>query len=202
MKQLYRIFLIMLVMCGIKAVAQSNIHDKGFPSGDYDELKVSCDTILKTFTMVDDSNQGAYSCSLFLSGSLVKNKDGKYPVKAYPYGFNNKAFDGTIFFREGKNGHKGILVIQISETGACENMANYKSGLYLPLDKAIAYPKFDMIKVAKAMAYGDSLLKIKKGYFVERDFVSILKETADGYYVTYLKNPSFMAWVKKIDLIL
>jgi hypothetical protein len=203
MRYLCRTFLIIFLIGLSKAGAQSNVFNSGFPSGDYDEVKVSCDIVLKTFTIIDNSEQGAFSCSLFLSGSLIKNKDGKYPVKAYPYGFNNKAFDGTVMFREGKNGHKGSLIIQVSEAGSCQNMTDYKAGVYFPLDKIVAYKRFGMVKVPKAVAYIDSLLiSNKKGYLVERDFISVLKETKDFCYITYLKKPSFKAWVKRSDLIL
>jgi len=207
-----RLILISLFLAAtLGSFAQSKSKITDIVSGDYDEVKVSVDSSSRSFTIVDNSQDGNYSCTLFIKGQLVKNKDGKYPLKAYPYGFNNQSFDGTLYFRQGKNGHNGTIIVQLSESGSCQNMINYKDGVFLPLDKLYPYHRFSMVQSDKATTYADSAGTRAKGHLVQGDLVSVISDHKDYCYVEYLKpaymeqvkkKPAFKAWIKKSDLIL
>ena len=60
-----------------------------------------------------------------------------------------------------------------------------------------------MIRSKKAIVYeSGSSIGVKKGYFLQGDFVSIISENKDFCFVQYVKKPSFKAWIKKTDLVL
>ncbi|SDS07030.1 hypothetical protein SAMN05216490_0482 [Mucilaginibacter mallensis] len=179
------------------------INKDNITSGQYEEVKLSYDSISKTLTGIIESQEGMFSCSVFFTGKMVKDTLDKYILKAYPYGLtDNAGYPGTLIFKHGRNGHNGEIEIQLSESGACQNFMDLARGIPFSLEKKVTYKKFSMIRSKKAIAYTDSLITNKKGYFVQGDFVSVITENKNCCYVQYLEKPSFKAWIKKSDLIL
>ncbi len=184
------------MMIAVNASAQSKLKASKFVSGDYSIFKVACDSISKSFTMVTDITEGNISCTLFISGKMIKDSQGKYPLKAYLWD-KNASQDGKLTFKN------GIMEIQLKESGSCQNIYDFEHGAGFTLDRIYPYRKFSMIVSKKAIAYSNySTIAHKKGYLLKGDFVSIISENKDFRYIEYKNKPSFKAWVKKSDLIL
>ena len=201
MRYLLGLSVILFANLPLIGIAQINNTTSYFCSGEYNEVKVSCDSISKDFTIIVDFQERNFGCTLFLLGKLFKNKEGKFPLKPYPYGFGKTAFEGTLSLHTSKKGEFDGIVVQLKESGSCQNLINFKGGDFFPLTKKFAYKKFSMVKTKKATAYNDGLLLSRtKGYLLEGDFVSIIAENKSFCYIEYVEKPKFKAWVKKSDL--
>lgn len=198
-----RIVAAIFIFFTLTANAQQKAKSNAMVSGDYDLMKLSVDTTTKAFTGVIDAAEGNFSCTLFICGQGIADNNGKYPIKAFPYGLDGVSSEGTLAFHQGKNGHRGSIEIHLEESGSCQMMVDFKSGIFLTLDKLVSYHKFSIVKAKKAVTFSEGTPTAqKKGYFLQGDLVSILSEKNDYCYVQYLKKSASKAWVKKSDLVL
>jgi hypothetical protein len=201
--------LLLLLLCLSIANAQHPTTNHFVP-GDYDTFKMSCDSASGTFTIITDITQGNSGCSLFISGKMTKDKNGHYPLKVYPWGEAIAPFNGILYF--GGNRKYNEIVIKFDGESACDFIYQFKKGESLFLDRKFPYHKFTRVSSKRAICYTDSIVTSrKKGYLVQYDLASILRESKDFCYVEFIneesfftdsKKPRFYAWVKKSDLTL
>jgi hypothetical protein len=201
MNYIIRLGAAIFILFTLTANAQQKVKSNTMVSGDYDLMKLSADTATKAFTgVIDGATEGNFSCTLFICGQAIADNNGKFPIKAYPYGLNGASSEGTLVFHQGKNGHRGSIEVYLDESGSCQMMVDFRSGLFLTL---VPYHKFSIVKAKKAVTFSEGTpTASKKGYFLQGDLVSILSEKNDYCYVQYLKKATSKAWVKKTDLVL
>lgn len=203
MKNLYRFIFLLLAFPTLETSAQTKAVLNTFSSGNYEEVKISIDSVSNSFTGILQSEMGLFSCTVFFTGKMIKNDAGKYMVTAYPFGLSDGAgYPGTLEFREGKKGHNGSIKLQLSESGSCQNMIDFKQGVFFDFEKMVPYLHFSMIKSKKATSYTNSSeASPKKGYLVQGDFVNIIAEKDGFCNISYAKKPTYKAWIRKSDLI-